>query len=122
MRDFTQTDREHLLAILRVGKRNAINAPNIARQLNARQQLVHFSTGGNQVKTRDLIRECIELEGDLIASTLSNPKGFYIVDENNPPELQAYLDSLASRITGITNRRDALINSWNQRHPDIPVR
>lgn len=59
--NFTQAQRTRLLAILQIGKRNAINATNIAKALG-------FPTGGNQVKTRDLIRECIQIDGDLIGT------------------------------------------------------
>jgi hypothetical protein len=106
MNRFTQAERQSLLQFLQTGKRSAINASRIAAHM-------HFPIGGNQVKTRNLIRECIELEGDLIASSLSNPKGFYIVDINNLTEFESYLDSLENRAAEIINRRNHLIRNWN---------
>lgn len=103
---FTQAQRTQLLAILRIGKRNAINATNIARALG-------FPTGGNQVKTRNLIRECIENDGDLIGSSSSMPRGFYLIDQTNKSELDSYLDSLENRAIDILRRREWLIRNWN---------
>ena len=104
--NFTQAQRTRLLAILQIGKRNAINATNIAQALG-------FPTGGNQVKTRDLIRECIEIDGDLIGSSLSKPKGFYLIVQTNKNELDSYLDSLENRAIDILRRREWLIHNWN---------
>lgn len=104
MNKFTQTERLQLLNILQNGKRNAINAEDIAIRLG-------FPTTGNQVKTRDLIRECIE-NGDLIASSISTPKGFYIIETID--ELNDYLDSLERRASDILSRRNWLIDGWNR--------
>ena len=104
--NFTNAQRNRLLSVLRIGKRNAINATTIARALG-------FPTGGNQVKTRDLIRECIEIDRDLIGSTLSNPKGFYLIYPTNKGEIEAYLDSLENRAKDILKRREWLVQNWN---------
>ena len=105
--NFTQAQRTQLLAILQIGKRNAINATNIAKALG-------FPTGGNQVKTRNLIRECIEIDGDLIGSSLSKPRGFYLIDQTKKNELDSYLDSLENRAIDILRRREWLIHNWNK--------
>ncbi len=104
--NFTQAQRTRLLAILQIGKRNTINATNIAQALG-------FLTGGNQVKIRDLIRECIEIDGDLIGSSLSKPRDFYLIDQTNKNELDSYLDSLENRAIDILRRREWLIHNWN---------
>ena len=112
--NFTQAQRTALLNILQTGKRNAINAKRISRALG-------FPTGGNQVKTRNLIRECIEVDGDLIGSSLSNPKGFYLIDQTNTRELESYLDSLENRSIDILQRRTWLIRNWNNTVPGNPT-
>lgn len=104
--NFTNAERTRLLALLQVGKGNAINATSIARVLG-------FPIGGNQVKTRNLIRECIEIDGDLIGSSLSKPRGFYLIDTTNKGELESYLDSLENRSIDILKRREWLIQNWN---------
>ncbi|MEP7238425.1 MAG: hypothetical protein ABI685_11185 [Ferruginibacter sp.] len=109
--NFTPVQRRRLLLFLQVGKINAINARRIAQHMG-------FPLGGNQVMTRNLIRECIEHERDLIASTLSNPKGFYKVDTINTVELHSYLDSLENRAREINERRTWMLNNWiNGGHP-----
>jgi len=108
--NFTQNQRNKLLIFLSFGKGNAINAKTIAIHMG-------FPKGGNQVKTRNLIRECIESDNDLIASTLSNPKGFYKIDTANIVELHEYLDSLEHRCREINDRRTQLLNNWNTAVP-----
>ena len=109
--NFTNVERNNLLGILQVGKRNAKNAKTIAQALG-------FPVGGNQVKTRDLIRECIEVDNDLIASTLSKPRGFYLVDKTNKSEAESYIDSLENRAKDILKRREWLIRNWNKAVPN----
>lgn len=109
--NFTPVQRRRLLRFLQVGKVYAINARRIAQHMG-------FPLGGNQVMARNLIRECIEHDGDLIASTLSNPKGFYKVDTVNTIELHSYLDSLENRAREINERRTWMLNNWiNGGHP-----
>jgi len=108
--NFTQRERKRLLQFLKFGIGNAVKAPTIAAHMS-------YSTGGNQVKTRRLIRECIEHDQDLIASTLSNPKGFYKIRRSNIQELHDYLDSLENRAREINGRRTHLINNWNASVP-----
>ena len=104
--NFPAAKRTQLLRFLQYGRGSAINAPTIAAHLG-------YPVSGNQVKTRDLIRECIEHNHDLIASTLKKPRGFYKIRKNNMPELNEYLDSLESRAKEINLRRTHLINNWN---------
>jgi len=106
--NFTQAQRQIMLQTLQVGRQNAIRAKDIAR-------LINFPTGGNQEKLRQLIKECIEQDGDLIgAATGSVNPGFFIIDTIN--ELEAYLDSLERRTRSDNERRTALINNWNVTH------
>ena len=112
--NFTNAERTRLLALLQVGKSHAINAPSIAKALG-------FPTGGNQVKPRNLIRECIEIDKDLIGSTLSKPRGFYLIDTTNKGEVESYLDSLENRCVDILKRREWLIKNWHHKVAGNPT-
>lgn len=108
--NFTQAERKKLLKFLNFGIDNAINARTLAIHMG-------FPVGGNQVKTRNLIRECIEHDHDLIASTLRKPRGFYKIRRSNIQALHDYLDSLENRAREINGRRTNLINNWNTSVP-----
>ncbi|MGC4038853.1 MAG: hypothetical protein QM764_23045 [Chitinophagaceae bacterium] len=108
--NFTQTERTRLLQFLNYGIRTAVNAIAIANHMG-------YPIGGNQVKTRTLITECIEHDQDLIASTLKKSRGYYKIRRNNIQELNDYLDSLENRAREINNRRTNLINNWNAAVP-----
>ena len=60
------TDKEvqHLLEIIPFGKKNAVHAIDIAKELG-------YECGGNQVETRQLIRYAIR-KGHIILSTSKN--------------------------------------------------
>lgn len=73
--------------------------------------LIAFPTGGNQVRLRSLIKECIEIDGDLIGAATGRPAGFFIIITQQ--ELEDYLDSLENRTRSDNDRRTALINNWN---------
>ncbi len=102
--NFTQQQRQALLAVLGNGRPNAIGGKRLA-------QILCYPTSGNQVKLRTLIKECIENDNDLIGATTGRPVGFFII--SNTFELETYLDSLEKRTRSDNNRRTALINSWN---------
>lgn len=102
--NYTQQQRQALLAALGNGRQNAIGARRLA-------QLLGFSTGGNQVQLRGLIKECIEYDGDLIGAATGRPAGFFVI--TNLAELERYIDSLENRTRSDNDRRTALINSWN---------
>lgn len=108
--NFTQQQRQALLAALGNGRPNAIGARRLA-------QILGYPTGGNQVQLRTLIKECIENDNDLIGATTGRPAGFFIITNTN--ELEAYLDSLENRTRSDNDRRTALIISWNNQ-PNIP--
>jgi hypothetical protein len=86
--NFSQADRTRLLRRLGRGKSNAIGARRLA-------QLVNYPIGGNQVRLRGLIKECIEIDGDLIGASTGKPAGFFII--STLQELEIYLDSLGNR-------------------------
>jgi hypothetical protein len=71
-----------------------------------------YPTGGNQPVLRKLIKECIEVDGDLIGAATGNPAGFFLI--NSLQELERYIDSLENRTRSDNDRRTALINNWNQ--------
>ncbi|MDP1624102.1 MAG: hypothetical protein Q8M08_17400 [Bacteroidales bacterium] len=108
--NYTQAQRQALLATLGNGRQNAIVARILA-------QLLGYPVGGNQVQLRGLIKECIEVDGDLIGATTGRPAGFFIITSIN--ELETYLDSLENRTRSDNERRTALIMSWNNQ-PNIP--
>jgi hypothetical protein len=102
--NYTQQQRQSLLAALGNGRHNAIGARRLA-------QLLGFPIGGNQVQLRGLIKECIEHDGDLIGAATGRPAGFFVIA--NLTELERYIDSLENRTRSDNTRRTALINSWN---------
>lgn len=108
--NFSQQQKQALLNTLEHVCQHAIGAAKLAN-------LLGYPTGGNQVQLRSLIKECIEIYGDLIGATTGRPAGFFII--TNSSELEAYLDSLEHRTQSDNKRRTALINSWN-RQPNIP--
>lgn len=102
--NFSQQERQNLLNSLGIGRASAIGARRLA-------QLLGYPTGGNQVQLRTLIKECIEVDGDLIGASTGRPAGFFII--SNLQELERYIDSLENRTRSDNDRRTALINSWN---------
>jgi hypothetical protein len=108
--NFTLQQRQALLQALGQGRQNAITAHTLAQNLG-------YSTGGNQVELRSLIKECIEIDGDLIGAATGQPAGFFIIAAL--AELENYIDTLENRTRSDNERRTALINSWNNQ-PNIP--
>lgn len=102
--NYTQQERQALLNSLGNGRANAIRASRLAQTLG-------YSTSGNQVQLRGLIKECIEIDGDLIGAATGRPAGFFIISNVN--ELQSYIDSLENRTRSDNHRRTALLNNWN---------
>ena len=90
-----------LLAAIPYGKQNAIHAQDLARQLG-------LPVGGNEVETRQLIREAIK-QGHII---LSVPVlGYW--RSNNRQEVIEYIDSLQERADEIYERSVDIKNAWN---------
>ncbi len=102
--NFSQQERQNLLTALGHGRASAIGAGRLA-------QILGYPTGGNQVRLRTLIKECIEIDGDLIGAATGRPAGFFLI--STLQELERYLDSLENRTRSDNDRRTALINSWN---------
>lgn len=96
---------DDLMAALRKGKRNAIQAADLARVLG-------FSPEPNQEDLRDFIRDAIN-NGALIGSS---KKGYWEIDSLD--ELNTVVDSLESRAQGVCDRRNALLDTWNGRYPN----
>lgn len=107
--NYTQQQRQALLNTLGNGRQNAIGARRLA-------QLLGFPIGGNQVQLRGLIKECIEVDGDLIGATTGRPAGFFKIKSVN--ELDTYIDSLENRTRSDNQRRTALITNWNANNPN----
>ncbi|MEO6851402.1 MAG: hypothetical protein ABI203_01225 [Mucilaginibacter sp.] len=102
--NFTHQERLSLLNNLTMGRPNAVGAKKLAG-------LIGFPQGGNQPKLRRLIKECIEVDGDLIGAAIGRPAGFFLI--GTLQELESYLDSLGSRAISDNERRSALITNWN---------
>ncbi len=104
---FTQQERQALLITLGLGRSSAIVSKRLAQQLG-------YPTSSNQPLLRELIKECIEIDGDLIGATTGKPAGFFRI--NTLQELEKYVDTLEGRTRSDNSRRSALITSWNNTH------
>lgn len=102
---FSNNERKKLLNNLQKGRPNAIKAENLAAAMG-------YPIGGNQVKLRTLIKECIEHDGYLIGAATGKPPGFFLISSLN--ELEKYIDSLENRTRSDNTRRTALLTSWNK--------
>lgn len=97
-----------LLKVIPSGKKNAIHAEDIARQLN-------LPTGGNQVEARGLIRDAIQ-QGNII---LSSQGGYWC--SNDKKEVEAYIKSLNDRAREISDRSSAIKQAWNSLNPNNTI-
>ena len=95
-----------LMSIIPNGKSQALKARQIAQQLRLR-------VGGNEVETRNLIRDAIR-QGNVIISTPKN--GFW--QSNNRNEVESCINSLNNRAQEIKNCSDAIKNAWNRAYPN----
>ncbi|UGU17947.1 hypothetical protein LS482_08705 [Sinomicrobium kalidii] len=102
---FTQEQIQALLNVLPERKEDAINAPELARALG-------YSSLPNQEELRALIRQAIR-ENHLIGSDNS---GYWLI--NSLDELEDILDSLERRAKRTCDRRNHLLNAWNEKYPD----
>ena len=102
--NFTQQERQALLNSLGTGRRSALGAVALCN-------MIGFPTKGNQIQLRRLIKECIEVDSDLICAATGRPAGFFMV--SNVAEFNSYIDSLENRTRSDNDRRSALIRSWN---------
>lgn len=100
MTSFSRAEINQLINNLPKGKMNAINAPDLAKQLG-------YSSAPNQEELRALIRQAIN-EGELIGSS---KQGYWII--NSKAEVEEVLNSLEQRAQGVCDRRNKLLNSWN---------
>lgn len=101
--NFSQQQRQALLSALGTGRQNAIRARRLAQTLG-------YPTSSNQVQLRTLIKECIEVDNDLIGAATGRPAGFFIIVSVD--ELETYLNSLENRTRSDNDRRTALLNNW----------
>ena len=96
---------QQLLAAIPFGKSNAVHAQTLAQQIG-------LPVGGNEVETRQLIREAIR-QGYII---LSIPNiGYW--RSNNKQEVIEYIKSLQERADDIYKRSNAIKNAWNIANP-----
>lgn len=94
-----------LVSYIPVGKANPINASELAERMG-------LPSEPNQEELRAIIRQAIA-EGELIGSSSS---GYWIVDSIE--ELNSVIDSLERRAQGVCDRRNKLLTSWNDSHPE----
>ncbi len=69
--NFTQQQRQALLAALGNGRSNAIGARKLV-------QILGYPVGGNQVQFQTLIKECIEIDNDSMGATTGRPEAFLL--------------------------------------------
>lgn len=102
------TDKEvqHLLEIIPFGKKNAVHAIDIAKELG-------YECGGNQVETRQLIRYAIR-KGHIILSTSKN--GYWC--SNSKQEIENCIKGLRNRAEDINKRSIELKENWNKNNPN----
>ncbi len=96
---------QQLLSILPNSRQTAIHAIDIARGLG-------LPITGNQVETRQLIREAIQAGHTIVSNT---SVGYWL--SSNKAEIQAYIDSLESRANDTFSRANELKNAWNSANP-----
>lgn len=109
---FTQTDINNLLAIIPVGRNNAITARVIAQGLGC-------PVGGNQVRTRQLIGFAIDNGSIILSSSARRPKGYWISNDVN--EVRQYIHSLRNRANEINDRANNLRTGWNNSNPNNQI-
>ena len=107
MSQLTDTQIAQLIATLPIGRANAVNAPDLARQLG-------YSPTPNQEELRALIRQAIG-QGVLIGSSRA---GYWVI--NSKVEMEEVLESLHQRAQGVCDRRNYLLSSWNTNNPENP--
>ena len=104
---------QQLLAVLPNGmpmhKRDRKHAKDIARALQ-------LPTGGNQVATRQLIRDAIQ-QGYIIASSPNT--GYWL--SSNQAEVQNCITSLNNRAMDTYLRAQELKNAWNTANPNNQI-
>lgn len=105
MATFTAYDISRLMSSLKRGQANAIHAADLA-------SILGFSPLPNQEELRVLIRQAID-QGELI---LSSHSGYYI--PASLQEVEELLDSLERRAQGVCDRRNNILNSWNNHNPE----
>lgn len=96
---------EQLLSILPHSKQSAIHAVNIAKKLGLPQE-------GNQVETRQLIREAIRNGRTIVSNT---KVGYWLSSDKS--EVQDYMNSLESRADDTMQRANELKQAWNTANP-----
>ncbi len=96
--------KSKILSAIPKGKNNAMTAKNLSIKLG-------LPTNDTNFTLRKIIKVMVEEDGELIGSTTANPKGFFLI--NSKDELGSYLDSLEKRIEKTINRRNSLIDNWN---------
>ncbi|WP_375181430.1 hypothetical protein [Chryseobacterium sp.] len=101
---YSKSEINKLIATLPKGKSSAINAPDLAMKLG-------YSSLPNQEELRAVIRFAID-SGFLIGSGKS---GYWLIDSIE--EINEVLDSLESRAQGVCDRRNKLLESWNNSNP-----
>lgn len=92
---------QQLLTLLPKSKQTAIHAADIAARLG-------LPTSGNQVETRQLIRDAIQAGHTIVSNT---KVGYWL--SSDKAEIQDYINSLESRADDTSLRADELKNAWN---------
>lgn len=112
--NFSTQEVAGLIALLQnhTSKQTVIGAADLAAQLNQTFP-GSFPPGGNEQKTRALVKYAIE-KGHLIKSS-TNPGGFWL--SNNKLEIIKNIDSLKRRAQKTHQSSDSLKATWNFNNP-----
>lgn len=100
---------EDLLFILPTIRESAIHAEDIAEKLD-------LPTKGNQVGTRQLIRQAIRNGYTIVSNTKI---GYWL--SSDKAEIQEYIESLKNRAIDTKSRAEELREAWNNANPENQI-
>jgi hypothetical protein len=96
------------------GSSNAIIADNIFLRIT--QQGLPLFEGRTQEQVRGLIRDLVNNQSSLIGS---GNRGYFAITSKD--DVLSTIHNLESRSTKINERRQSLIDAWNNQNPNNPI-
>ena len=110
-------EQQAILTFLRQnasGSSNAITADEIYNQIT--QQGLPLFEGRTQEQVRGFIRDLVNNQSSLIGS---GNKGYYVITSKE--DVSKAINNLESRSTKIDERKQSLIDEWNNQNPNNPI-